>query len=70
MASGTGTSGGGGATGSGTSGGTLAFTGMPAPALKILGAGLLIMGMGLMLLAGPGSRARLRSLGPHWSLDR
>jgi hypothetical protein len=48
-----------GSTGSGSTGGVLAFTGMPASVTKLLGGGLLIMGIGLMLLAGTWNRNRL-----------
>jgi hypothetical protein len=33
---------------------------MPAPLVKIIGAGLLAIGLGMMLL-GPGARRRLRT---------
>jgi hypothetical protein len=51
-----GTTGSSGSTGSGASGGVLAFTGLPASVAKILGMGLLVVGIGLMLLAGKGDR--------------
>ncbi len=52
---GTGSTGETGATGSTTTG-SLAFTGMPASVLRILGAGLLTIGIGLMLLDAPTRR--------------
>jgi hypothetical protein len=42
--------------GSGTTTGSLAFTGMPAPVTKIVGAGFLGIGLGLMLLGSAGRR--------------
>jgi hypothetical protein len=43
--------------GTSPSGGVLAFTGMPAPVGKIIGAGLLGIGLGLILM-GPICRRR------------
>ncbi len=55
-----GSSGSTGSSGTSSTGGALAFTGLPAPVGKIFGAGLLGIGLGLMLL-GTSSRRRTRS---------